>query len=183
MRQSTPLRAQPSDLRPGRHDALTRTLHWVFAIGILYASVVGYALNLIPKGPTHDALSHLNMSLATILIFLFPLRVWWRLVRDQPAPPAEIDDKARRLAHLVQTTIYAAILVVLASGYLMVPHGYRLFDLVAIPTPFEDGVITDLFFVIHRASCAVLSGLIGLHLAGVFLHTVMRPTGLLRRML
>lgn len=166
-----------------RYDLLTRTLHWIFAIGILYATAVGYALHLIPAGPAHDFLSRLNMSLATALILLYPLRAWWRFARRDPAPPAGLDPAQFRLARRVQTALYLAILAVSVSGYLMVPDGYRFFGLVTIPTPFAKGPTTEAFLLLHRISCGILTGLVGLHLLGVLVHTLVRPIGLLRRMI
>lgn len=166
-----------------RYDGFARALHWIFAVGIIYATVVGYALHVIPAGPAHDFLSHLNMSLATLLIVLFPIRVWWKFARNDPAPPKGLNARQVQFAHLIQTLVYLAILVVLVSGYLMVPDGYRLFGLVDISTPFAKGDVTGAFFLLHRIGCAVLTGLVCLHLLGVIVHTLIRPTGLLRRMI
>lgn len=181
----------PTDLpdraaRVGRHDLLTRALHWIFAVGILYATVVGYGLHFIAPGPVHTTLSRLNMSLASVLIVLFPLRLSWRMVRRQPAPPAGLTPAQLRPARMVQNALYAVIAEVLISGYLMVPKSYSLFGLVTVPTPFDGSPATHqalrLFFWAHRAGCATLAGLIVLHVAGVIVHTVIRPIGLLRRM-
>jgi len=166
-----------------RYDLLTRTLHWIFAIGILYATAVGYGLHIMPAGPLHDFLSRLNMSLATVLILLYPVRSGWRLLRTNPAPPQGLSPQEYRPARLVQTLLYSIILAVLVSGYLMVPDGYHLFGLLPIPTPFAKGPATEAFFLLHRISCATLAALIGLHLLGVLVHTVLRPIGLLKRML
>ena len=180
----------PGGLSPAahiaRHDPLTRALHWIFAVGILYATIVGYGLHFIAPGPVHTMLSQLNMSLASVLIVLFPLRLWWRMVRRQPAPPAGLTPAQIRPARMVQNALYAVIAEVLISGYLMVPKSYSLFGLMAVPTPFDGGPPTHqalrLFFWAHRAGCATLAGLIVLHVAGVILHTLIRPIGLLRRM-
>lgn len=164
------------------YDVRTKILHWVFAGGILYASAVGYALHFIPPGRIHTGLSHLNMSLASVLILLFPFRVWWRIVRPEPAPPQGLSAGQVHAARMIQTVIYAAIFAVLASGYLMVPDGYWFFGFAWVPTPFAKGAVTDFFFMVHRIGCAALVSLVGLHLGGVILHTFVKPIGLLRRM-
>ena len=179
-------RALSPDTAGGRHDPLTRTLHWVFAIGIIYATIIGYALHFIAEGQLHTALSHLNMSLASVLIVLFPIRVWWRLVRRDPPPPSGLTPAQLRPARLIQAAIYATIGEVLISGYLMVPKSYMLFGAITVPTPFDGNPATQkvlhLFYWAHRAGCATLAGLVVLHVAGVIMHTVIRPIGLLRRM-
>jgi cytochrome b561 len=169
--------------RAGRYDLLARLLHWIFAIGIIYASIVGYALHFIPDGTVHGFFSRLNMSLATVLIALFPIRVWWRFVRTEPTEPLGLSPAQIKLARMIQALIYLTILSVLVSGYLMVPDGYQLFGLANIPTPFAKGMATEDFFILHRLSCAALCGLVGLHLLGVLAHTVVKPNGLLRRMI
>lgn len=166
---------------PVRYDAITRVLHWVFAIGIIYASIVGYALAWIADPSVHDFFAHLNMSLATVLMLLFPARVAWRFIRVEPAqldlPPREL-----KLAKGVQSLIYLTIAAVLISGFLMVPHSYVFFGLVTVPTVFEKGPMTEAFFQAHRVSCALLVGLVLLHGMGIVKHTLIKPIGLLRRM-
>jgi superoxide oxidase len=165
-----------------RYDALTRVLHWIFAAAILYATVAGYALAQLPDGPLRECLSRLNMSIATVLIVLFPLRVWWASVRVSPRPLAGVSPMQRSIAHGVHRLLYLTIFAVLASGYLMVPKGYEFFGLVEIPTPFAQGALTERLFVFHRASCAVLAGLVVLHVLAVVKHQWIARNGVLRRM-
>ncbi|MGB9153465.1 MAG: cytochrome b/b6 domain-containing protein [Alphaproteobacteria bacterium] len=166
----------------GRYDGLARLLHWVFAVGIIYASIVGYSLGWIADRPLHDFLSNLNTSLATVLILLFPLRVAWKFVRTNPPPPT-IDAKQLKLARGVQNLLYLTIFEVLVSGFLMVPHGYMFFDLIQVPTLFEKGPMTELFSQAHRIGNAFLAGLVVLHVMGVIVNTMFRRVNILRRML
>lgn len=167
---------------PDRYDGWARILHWSFAVGIIYASIVGYSLDLISNQAVHDFLSHLNMSLATLLIILFPLRVVWKFMRVNPRPPA-IREKELKIAKSVHNLLYLTIFVVLASGFLMVPHGYVFFGLVEIPTLFEKGRVTAIFSQMHLVSNLFLSGLVMMHIAGVISHTLFKRVDILRRML
>lgn len=166
-----------------RYDGLARLLHWIFAAAILYATVAGYALARLPGGPLREFLSHLNMSIATVLIVLFPLRVWWASVRVTPRELAGISPMQRSIAHGVHRLLYLTIFAVLASGYLMVPKGYEFFGLIEIPTPFGQGALTERLFVFHRAACAVLAGLVVLHVLAVVKHQWIARNDVLRRML
>ncbi|MBB3258172.1 cytochrome b561 [Paraburkholderia bannensis] len=165
-----------------RYDALTRVLHWIFAAAILYATVAGYALAQLPDGPLREFLSRLNMSIATVLIVLFPLRVGWASVRVPPREPAGVSPMQRAIAHGAHRLLYLTIFAVLTSGYLMVPKGYEFFGLFEIPTPFAQGALTERLFAFHRASCAVLAGLVLLHVLAVVKHQWIARNGLLRRM-
>jgi superoxide oxidase len=181
-KQGGPARGGP-DTAPGRYDVVARLLHWVFALAIIYASIVGYSLARIANRPVHDFLSRLNMSLATVLIVLFPLRVLWKFKRVDPRPIEGLTDAQRKLAHGAHHALYLTIAAVLASGFLMVPHGYSFFGLLEVRTPFEKGPLTDALFLAHRVSCAVLVGFVALHVLAVCKHQLVNRNNVLRRML
>lgn len=166
-----------------RYDGLTRFFHWSFAAVIIYTSVAGYALAHIAGGAVHDFLSRLNMSIATVLIVLFPLRVVWKFVRVEPRALPGTPGWQRSLATGIHNLIYVTIFAVLASGFLMVPNGYSFFGLIEIHTPFPKGALTDKLFTVHRASCALLAGLIALHVLAVIKHQLIARNDVLRRML
>jgi cytochrome b561 len=166
-----------------RYDGVARFFHWVFAGGIIYASIAGYTLAHIGGGPAHDFLSRLNMSIATVMIVLFPLRVGWKLVRVEPRALAGVPAWQRSLANGAHSLLYMTIFAVLISGFLMVPNGYSFFGLIEIHTPFPKGALTDKLFAVHRASCAVLAGLVVLHVLAVVKHQLIERNDVLRRML
>jgi len=180
--ESPGLTPSSPDREIGRYDLLARLLHWVFAIGIIYASIVGYSLGFIGDHQLHDALAHLNMSLATILLVLLPVRLLWRFRRIEP-PQLAMDARQQKIAQLVHALLYFTMAWVLVSGFLMVAHSYSFFGLFDIPTVFEAGGATHVFFQLHRVGCALLAGLVGLHLLGVIKHLVIHRTNILRRML
>jgi cytochrome b561 len=167
---------------PNRYDALSRSLHLIFAVIIIYASVSGYSLIFIHDQGLHDFLAQLNVSLTTVLIILFPLRYGWKFFRTNPAPLHNSRPRQLAIVRFVHNLLYLNIALVLITGYLMVPDSYKFFGLVTIPTPFNQGSITDFFFMVHRICCLSLSGLVVLHLAGVIRHRMLYRDNLLRRM-
>lgn len=168
---------------PDRYDVIARFFHWIFALGIIYASLAGYTLTRLPAGPERACLSQLNMSITTVLIALFPLRVGWTFIRAKPRALPGIPGAQHAVARLVHALLYITIFAALASGFLMVPNGYSFFGLATIPTPFAQGPLTDTLFVVHRASCALLAALVGLHVLAVVKHQFIARNGVLRRML
>ncbi|WP_084168459.1 cytochrome b [Paraburkholderia acidipaludis] len=176
-------RRPPRGGEPDRYDVIARFFHWIFAAGILYASIAGYTLTRLPAGPGREWLSQLNMSITTVLIALFPLRMAWIFVRAEPRALPGIPAAQRVAARLVHALLYLTIFAALASGFLMVPNGYSFFGLVEIPTPFAQGPLTDTLFVVHRASCALLAALVALHVLAVVKHQFIARNGVLRRML
>jgi superoxide oxidase len=167
----------------GRYDGVARFFHWAFAVWIIYASIAGYAITRMAHGPVREFLSQLNMSIGTVLILLFPLRVGWKLVRTEPRALHDVSAGQQWLARIVHGVIYVMIFAVLASGFLMVPNGYSFFGLVEIHTPFGKGPLTDELFAVHRAACALLAGLVMLHVAAVIKHQLIARNNVLSRML
>ncbi|KPC49796.1 cytochrome b [Amantichitinum ursilacus] len=168
---------------PKRYDALSRTLHWVFAVAIIYASVAGYSMHIVTNPTLHSFLSQMNMSLATVLIMLFPVRLIWKLLRTEPAPIASIPSKQQKIAHIAHNVLYGLIAWVLITGFVMVPHGYNLFWTIPISTPFEEGPVTHAFNVAHRIGCMTLASMVLLHVAAALKHQFVSRNGVLDRML
>lgn len=171
------------DQRPLKYDALSRTLHWIFAVAIIYASVAGYSLHIVTNPALHSFLSQMNMSLATVLIALFPVRLAWRFLRTDPQETPGIPTKQQKIAHIAHSVLYVLIGWVLISGFLMVPHGYQLFWTFQINTPFEEGSVTHTFNVIHRVGCMTLASMVLLHVAAALKHHFIGRNNVLRKML
>ncbi len=168
-----------------RYDLVSRLLHWLFALSIVYISISGYCLTWIDSWnhEAHEFVANFNVSLATLLTPLFPLRVIWAHVRKEVPPVPGTSSWQHRLARLAHSLIYMAIGAVLFSGYLMIPSEYQVFNLFTVSTPFHEGPATHFFFVAHRVSCAVLAGLVILHVLAVVQHYVAHHVNIVRRMI
>lgn len=167
----------------GRYDRLSRAMHWIFAAIILYTMVAGISLHFITQPAIWGLVSTLNMSLATCLIALFPLRYLWSFFRKAPPEIQSIPEKQRAVAHLVHSLIYALIAVVLVSGFLMVPEGYWLFWTVFVKTPFSAGPVTEHWFVLHKIACYTLAALVAAHAGAALKHHFVSKNSVLTRML
>lgn len=165
------------------YDNLTKVFHWFFAIAIIYNTLSGYSLSWIQSHAVHDFISTFNVSLATVLCVLFPLRVIWMHFRKELPPVDGTSKEQHAIAKFAHSLLYMAITIVLISGYLMIPDGYSFFWLFNIVTPFPQGDATHYFFVTHRISCALLAALVILHIMAVVQHYVMHHVNIVRRML
>ncbi|KVO39541.1 cytochrome B [Burkholderia ubonensis] len=166
-----------------RYDGFTRALHWIFASIILYTMAAGFSLHVIKDPVIWHFVSTLNMSLATSLIPLFPIRYIWSFFRPQVAPIPSIPRAQQAIAHIVHSLIYVTTAFVLASGILMVPDGYWFFGLFYIATPFTKGPITDHWLVFHKNGCYVLIGLVALHIGAALKHHFITRNNVLKLML
>ncbi|MXN73490.1 cytochrome B [Burkholderia sp. 4701] len=167
----------------GRYDRFSRALHWIFAGVILYTMVAGFSLHFITQPGVWRFVSTLNMSLASCLIVLFPLRYVWSFFRRTPPDVESIPSKQRSIAHLVHSLIYALVAFVLFSGFVMVPDGYWLFWTFYVKTPFSAGPVTEHWFVLHRIGCYTLAFLVAAHAAAALKHHFVSKNGVLKRML
>ncbi|AZC33357.1 Cytochrome B561 [Pseudomonas chlororaphis subsp. piscium] len=159
-----------------------RLLHWLFAAVVLWATISGYASALLqPPCSVQQAIAFINVSLTTLLVPLFVLRLFY-LVRH-PAPPAPAHQSAgeRRLVHAGHGALLVTLGTVLFSGVLMMSRPIDLFGL-QLPQPLQDPAAITFFEEIHHYSCMALALLVAGHIAAVILHQL-RGHGVLRRML
>ncbi len=166
-----------------RYDALSRVLHWIFAVVILYTMAAGFSLHVIEHPALWKFVSTLNMSLASCLIALFPIRFLWSFFREAPAEIDAIPAPQRAIAHVVHALIYALVAFVLFSGFVMVPDGYWLFGVLYIRTPFAAGPVTEHWFVLHKIACYTLMALVALHVGAALKHHFISRNDVLKRML
>jgi superoxide oxidase len=166
-----------------RYDALSRALHWIFAVVIFYTMAAGFSLHVIRDPGLWKIVSTLNMSLASCLIVLFPVRFAWSFFRETPAEIDAIPAPQRAVAHMVHALIYALVGFVLFSGFVMVPDGYWLFGVLYIHTPFSAGPVTEHWFVLHKIACYALMVLVAVHAGAALKHHFLSRNGVLKRML
>jgi cytochrome b561 len=142
-------------------------LHWLSAAFILWALVTGfYVSGLGPASPLRGAVTALNLSLATLFIPVFALRVWLRLRHHRPVASSF----AERLAAMVHTLIYVLTGIVLLSGLLMMDRPIPLFNLVTLPQPIVDTAWLQRFKTLHVLGDEGLGGLLALHVLAVIKH-------------
>ncbi len=187
----------PARNTAARYGWVAKALHWV---------TVGFFLALIPMGlimaelrqiaeaggdPGVDmfALFQLHKSIALTLVPLILLRILWRLAGPIPALPDGTKRLEGLLAHGVHLGLYAGMIIMPVSGYLMasasvleIPTIY--FGLVELPHVLSPDADTErLFKTIHWGTTYAILGLLALHVAGALKHHVIAKDGVLRRML
>ncbi|PCE26471.1 cytochrome b [Burkholderia ubonensis subsp. mesacidophila] len=175
--------SQNKTLGGGRYDRFSRALHWIFAGVILYTMAAGFSLHFITQPDLWRFVSTLNMSLASCLIVLFPLRYVWSFFRRTPPDVESIPRQQRSIAHLVHSLIYALVAFVLFSGFVMVPDGYWLFGMWYVKTPYSAGPVTEHWFELHKFGCYTLAFLVAAHAAAALKHHFVSKNDVLKRML
>lgn len=165
-------------MKPAHYTFTQIGLHWLSALFILWALVMGFSVMLLDVTPGFKAtIAGLNVSLSILFIPVFALRTWLRLrhLRDHGHRPGE------RLAGVIHNVIYAVTALVLLTGVLMMDRPIQVFDWVTLPQPILDPVWDHRFHTLHAACNALLGMLVALHVLAVVKHEALgKPV--LRRM-
>ena len=181
--KSSELKTNNSKFAVSSYDSFSKWMHWTMAIIIIYATLAGYSMLLVMDKPKlFHTLSIINMSVATVAAVLLLFRWVWSFFRVEPELPDTIPTVQKKIAKLAHSVIYLIMLVVFVSGFLMLTHSYELFGLFTIPNPISNPEINQFFFMVHRVSCALLAGLIVLHIFAALKHHFVNKNNVLKSM-
>lgn len=156
-------------------------LHWVSAVVIIWATLSGFGVTLLPpSSPFRQWVESVNPQVATLFIPVFIWRVWLYI----KALPKSTDRKGRtqkKIAALTHGMIYLSVTGVLVTGVLMMNHPIVLLATLPFPQLVHSPTALADLKVLHHASCVLLAGLLVLHIAAVIQHQI-RGRSVLRRM-
>ena len=169
------------------YDKLTRTLHWLVALGIFIMIGIGITFNYIAhSGSLFETLMYLHKSIGMTILFLMLIRVFWRMtfMRIPPYDPP-LSKMNITIAHIAHMLIYTGIFVMLSSGWLGSSMlGYPVpfwFVNLALPVAGHPD-IAGWMFEIHGIAIWVLGGIIILHILGAIMHNLKKEK-VIQRML
>jgi cytochrome b561 len=172
---------------PLRYSPLQQTLHWITVVLMFAILPVAWVVMSL-KEDTPKFLFYLDVhkALGLTIAALTLVRVLWRFLEPAPAHPAFMPRWNRLLSLAVVFGLLAMMIVMPVSGYLWTTgHGYDV-DPFGVRFPrvfFKDKAVGDAAAAVHHWGQWIIYGLIGLHLAGVSFHLIVRRDGLLARML
>jgi len=169
----------------GRYTGFAMLAHWITtALLFLMLPFVWVAENF-PPGETRTFWYLMHESFGIMIFLLVIARVTWRFAHPPPPLERPVGPVAKGLSHLSHWGLYAVLLVMPATGYLMAGNGqpvpfFGLFSLPGLPKNDALGVIGN---QIHVNAQFVVYALVLLHVAAVAWHVGVRRDGLLNRML
>ena len=153
-----------------------RALHAAMALLVLPQWALGFVSERTADDTTAMALLRWHFQLGVLLAALWLLRVGTRAVTGVPPPHAGARWQ-RRMARLVHIALYACLLALPASGYVIwvwmgAPRDLLgLFTVPALFTPpAEDETLRALAWYVHVSSAWALAVLVGLHVAAAIGH-------------
>jgi cytochrome b561 len=150
----------------------TRTqvaLHWLSAVIIVWATISGFYVGLLPvSAGLKSLIGFINVSLTTLLI---PFFFWRTVLAWQHRGRAGHGSGAMAwVVKAVHGLLYGLTWLVLISGVLMMDRPINVFNVVQFPAPLSDPQLTHAITQLHIILCVLLGGLVGLHVAAVIKH-------------
>lgn len=174
-------------MKSSHYTATAIALHWVMALGISGLMVVGVYMHDLPLSPQKLQLYAWHKWAGVCLFLLAIIRLLWRLTHRPPALPETMSAPARLMAHAGHGLLYALILLIPLSGWLMSSaKGFQtvLFSVLPIPDAVQkNSVLGDLLQTVHGGLNLALAFLLAGHLAAAFWHHRIAKDDILRRML
>jgi len=112
--------------RPESYGRVSRMIHWTTAILFILLVPMGVFTSMIPEGaPWRNAYYVIHKSLGITVFLLVLVRLGWNLKSPRPTLDQALQTWERRLAKVVHTGLYALLLTVPITGFVMTTfHGY-----------------------------------------------------------
>lgn len=171
---------------PAYHP-LTKLFHWVTALTVIALIGVGLYMGDLPGGLEKLKLYNLHKSVGVAVLALTALRVLWHLASPPPGPLASLPAWQRMAARGAHLALYAALIGMPLSGWLMSSAAGRPvapFGLFTLPDlVLQDQELAEFFHETHGIMGTVLMILVGLHVAAALKHHLLDRDATLRRML
>jgi cytochrome b561 len=173
----------------------TRLLHWGMAALIFYQLGLGLWMTRTPDLLVRFTLTQTHKSWGTVIFLLALLRLGWRLANpSRPPLPATMPAWQRRAATASHCALYALMLLLPLSGWLMASAAptqdlLQMQNLVfgrwPLPDPFVPGSarIEAIARAVHVAAATALAALLALHAGAALWHQLVDRDRLLARMI
>lgn len=165
---------------------VSKTLHWLVAILIIGAWIVGdYMVDLPDKDPVKFKLFDLHKSVGMVVLMLVIIRLSWRLYDGVPKSlgNSRIIQIAANMVHFL---LYVFMFIQPLSGWAMSSAaGYNttLFGWFVFPgIVSKDPNMVETYVAIHNTSAMILLVLFVLHVVGAITHHFIFKDNTLRRM-
>lgn len=175
-----------TDTRNLHYSLPARLLHWVSALCVLAVIPLGFVMMNLASGPLQDQLFDLHRSFGFLILCLSVLRVFTRVVKGAPPPPADIPRWQVKLSTGVHHLLYVLIFVMPLLGWgASSAFGAKVsvFGLFTLPdiAPKNDA-LSNALGTAHSLLGFLMTALVLLHMGGALLHAV-KGDSVLPRML
>lgn len=156
-----------------KYDVIAKTLHWLSAVVILWATLSGFYL-LLPNIEEHIKrdITELNISITTLFIPIFCFRILYRLTKKAPSHSALLSNVEIKMAQLMHNMLYVFTFTVLLSGTLMMDSPISIFNVFEFPQILDDSNSITFFKSLHGYSTQLLGVLVLMHIFALIKHEI-----------
>ncbi len=173
--------------RATRYSALGQLFHWVSALLMFAVLPLAWAMIVIARdNPNRETLYTIHKSIGVTILALTALRLGWRAVHPAPPLPASMAVWEKFLARASHWALYAAMVLMPASGYVLSSaggHPVSYFGLFTLPALPQNRALAQAADWVHVMGQWAVYALIVLHVAATVFHLLVRRDGVLDRML
>lgn len=168
----------------------TRTavfLHWLMALGLMGTFSLGFYMEGLPLSPDKLKLYSWHKWAGMLLLALVVVRLAWRLSHPAPRLPQTMGASARLAAHAGHWLLYALMLAIPASGWLMSSaHGFSVVWFGVLPLPDlvpRNAALGEVLNAVHVVLNYVLLAAVAGHIAAALHHHFIQKDSVLARMM
>lgn len=170
-----------------RWGSLSRALHWVLGLAILFMLAYGWWFNHIAARPVRYFHRSIHADIGYLILLLMAIRLIWRAVNPVPAPLAGSPTWERVLARVNHWALYIVTMLVAGLGWAHSgahkPDYADFFGWFRVPQfTSTDKVMADRYEDLHIYAAYLLIGLVVLHLAAALFHRFVRHDDVVARM-
>jgi len=176
-------------LRDTEHSwgTISKGLHWGMAILILCMFVLGWMAASWPLSPTKLKLFFWHKSIGIAVLALALLRLIWRWRNPIPSLPVQISAGQRHLARMSHALLYAMLLLIPLSGWVInsaANFPFKVFGWFTLPAiaPHSEAVQAAAEAV-HLSGFWILCTLLIIHIGAALQHQFIYKNNVLTRML
>ncbi len=168
-----------------RYSGTAIALHWLLALAIVGAFIVGVYMSDLPVSPQRLKLYNWHKWAGICILALSALRLLWRLTHR---PPADVAMPAwqRRSAHAVHILLYLLFFAVPLAGWAYSSAaGFPVVVFGVLPLPdfvAPSKELAEAIKPLHKILAFTMAALVLAHVAAALKHHFVDRDGLLERM-
>lgn len=168
-----------------RYSGTAIALHWLLALAILGAFIVGVYMSDLPVSPQRLKLYNWHKWAGICILALSGLRLLWRLTHRPPADVA-MPEWQRRSAHAVHILLYLLFFAVPLAGWAYSSAaGFPVVVFGVLPLPdfvAPSKELAEAIKPLHKILAFTMAALVLAHVAAALKHHFVDGDGLLSRM-
>jgi cytochrome b561 len=170
-----------------RYTPPARLLHWLMAALLIGLLALGFYMSDLPLSPEKLQLYAWHKWAGVTAFILLAIRLLWRATHRPPALPASMSATAQRMAHLGHLALYALMIAIPLSGWLMSSaKGFQTVYFGVLPIPdllAKNPELGELLATLHGGLNLLLVLTVLGHAAAALKHHFVDRDDVLRRML